>query len=242
MDANELRYDDSLGLNRKKAAAPLPEDRSKALLVGMIGAGKMPIYANTLTTGLSFRKVRETLFWEWGIHDIKTARQIIEWSGMEGSRELYRKYYPFIGSSATAGECRRKAVLSYSPDAYHKYIIHPFTHSIHSLYRSMDMMQGHPDFAFTPDNLPPDIIAWDMARLIWLVRLCFDCGYLDGEDAWDHILDADRRIWKHYGNIRQFFMGCLAGCAFLYGGQKDFTVRLALMEKWLLLQNECSTV
>lgn len=238
MNANELRYNDFLGLKWKKVADPLPEERFKAILTGMIGAGKIPIYANTLTTGLSSRKVKEALFREWGIYDIQTARRIIGWLRTEGSRELYRKYYPFIGSSVTARECRQKAVRHYSSDACHEYIIHPFTYSIYLLYRSMEEMQGHPDFAFTPDNLPSDIIAWDMSRLIWLARLCFDCGYLNEEEAWDYIMDAGRHIRKHYGSMKRFFMGCLAGCAFChYGEQEKFGECLSLAEKWFRILN-----
>lgn len=232
MNANELRYNDFLELKWKKVADPLPEERFKAILTGMIGAGKIPIYANTLTTGLSSRKVKEALFREWGIYDIQTARQIIGWLRTEGSRELYRKYYPFIGSSATARECRQKAISTHSESVCYEYIIHPYTHSIHALYDCLRNSKLYPDLAFTKSNLPANIIAWDMSRLIWLARLCFDGGYISESKAWDYILDADSRIWKHYRDMERFFMGCLTGAAFYYGLQPGFEDCLLLVRKW----------
>lgn len=236
METNELEYNDFLALKWKKIPKPLSKEKGKALLTGMIGASGMPVYANTLSTGLSSRRVKEALFWEWGVYDIKSAIHIIDWLKTEGSRELYRKYYPFIGDSITPQECRQKAIRTYSSESCREFIIHPFTYSVYSLYHSMEKMKQHPDFAFTKYNLPSDIIAWDMSRLILLVRLCFDYGYLNEEEAWEHIMDADERIWKRYGSMKQFFMGCLAGCAFChYGEQGKFEECLSLIERWYAL-------
>lgn len=243
MRTNKLEYNDFLELKWKNTAAPLSEEKARALLTGMAGAGKIPAYANTLTTGLSSRRVKEALFREWGVHDIESSRHILGWLETEGSRELYRRYRPFISSSATAQECRRKAVLAYSEEACHEYIILPFACSVHSLYHCMEKMGRHPEFAFTADTLPSDILAWDMSRLILFVRLCLDCGYMGEQEAWEHILRAGGRIWRPDVSVRRFLMECLAGCAFChYGDGQRFEECLSLAEKWSLIHNEASIV
>ena len=59
-----MEYNDFLELKWKNTTAPLLEEKARALLTGMAGAGKIPAYANTLTTGLSSRKEKKALFRE----------------------------------------------------------------------------------------------------------------------------------------------------------------------------------
>lgn len=130
-----------------------------------------------------------------------------------------------------------------SEEACHEYIILPFACSVHSLYHCMEKMGRHPEFAFTAGTLPSDILAWDMSRLILLVRLCLDCGYMSEQEAWEHILLAGGRIWRPDVSVWRFLMECLAGCAFChYGDGQRFEECLSLAEKWSLFHNEASIV
>lgn len=49
-----------------------------------------------------------------------------------------------------------------------------------------------------------------MSRLIQLVRLCLDCGYMSEQEAWEHILRAGGRIWRPNVSVRRFLMECLS--------------------------------
>lgn len=232
---NELFFNDYLGFKVNSRKTMLPENRTGSLLTGMIGAGEIPVYADCLSTGLPSRISMETMFREWAIRNKEEAVRIIAWLEAEGCRELYRKYYPFIDPGISPSECKQRTAEKYTDGSCRESIIYPFSHSIHSLYSCMKFMENHPDFAFTRNNLPSTVIAWDMSRLILLVRLCFDCGYLTERQAWEHIIEADRRAWKNYIGIQGFFMGCLSGCAFSNGRNEKFDNCLRTVEKWAWL-------
>jgi hypothetical protein len=52
---------------------------------------------------------------------------------------------------------------------------------------------------------PPDLLAWDVARLVHVARRCRHAGFLGDAEAWQHVLGAGRlarpafRDWDGYG-------------------------------------------
>lgn len=53
-----------------------------------------------------------------------------------------------------------------------------------------------------PEEIPGSVAAWDLSRLVIIVRYCVFLGYLDPDVAWSIVVDAGRRaagVYPHWG-------------------------------------------
>ncbi len=68
------------------------------------------------------------------------------------------------------------------------------------------------------------ILAWDAARYIHLIRLCFISGYLDSDTAWKGIVKLAPFVEGHFSNWMEFSQSFLIGRTF-WSGQDDPQVK-----------------
>lgn len=63
------------------------------------------------------------------------------------------------------------------------------------------------------------ILAWDVARYVHLVRLCFVSGYLDDNEAWAEILKLAPLVEGRFGSWLEFAQSFLIGRTFWSGSE-----------------------
>lgn len=64
------------------------------------------------------------------------------------------------------------------------------------------------------------ILAWDIARYVHLVRMCFFAGYLNNDEAWQRLLLAWPLIENKFSSWSEFAQSFLIGRTF-WAGQED---------------------
>ncbi|WP_413582608.1 DUF1266 domain-containing protein [Bdellovibrio sp. HCB288] len=70
----------------------------------------------------------------------------------------------------------------------------------------------------------PGILAWDAARFVHLVRLCFTAGYLEDNEAWSQILKMAPIADGKFSNWLEFSQSFLIGRTF-WSGSEDPLVK-----------------
>ncbi|MEV5829214.1 DUF1266 domain-containing protein [Spirillospora sp. NPDC052242] len=65
-----------------------------------------------------------------------------------------------------------------------------------------------------PQPLQTDVTAWDLCRVVFVVRAAHTAGYLSEDEAWDHLYEGLAKAQRHYRNWRQLADGWLTGAIF----------------------------
>jgi Protein of unknown function (DUF1266) len=90
-------------------------------------------------------------------------------------------------------------------------------HGMDGLDRDYDNWMQAIKFGFVnllPQPLNTDATAWDLARLVYLVRASHTAGYVDEATAWQILARGLAESQRHYRNWRQFGTGFLTGGLF----------------------------
>ena len=81
------------------------------------------------------------------------------------------------------------------------------------------------------------ITAWDMGRLVMVTRSCYDCSYINEEEAWAYIEDAHKACKEEYPDWNEFAKGYIFGRA-MWSGNSEYLTGIMSIAEGLLSDEE----
>ena len=81
------------------------------------------------------------------------------------------------------------------------------------------------------------ITAWDMGRLVMVTRSCYDCDYINEEEAWAYIENAHKACKEEYPDWNEFAKGYIFGRA-MWSGNSEYLSGIMSIAEGLLSDEE----
>lgn len=164
----------------------LTGERLKKVAVSALYGMQQSASLDTLSTGLGKYKKKTILEDWWGItqsdYAVETLERLVYY--IKTTEQLFAEQSPEVVSQvllndklmtqdiATMEELRKNSV---------------WKHYVNVLKKGHVITSEEEVLKYTP-------LAWDMGRLVFMSRLCFDAGYISEEDAWTYIDTACERL------------------------------------------------
>jgi Protein of unknown function (DUF1266) len=204
------------------AGSGLAEERLRMLAVGAFYTRSNHAFNDTLAlapeeagTGTRREKAIGALTDAWRVTSTEEAIATMErlLAGMHAPR------FAVVHSLAQAGAAAMAAETWTRMPEQHRAFLRQVAavHGMDGLDRDYDNWMQAIKFGFVnllPQPLNTDATAWDLARLVYLVRASHTAGYVDEATAWQVLARGLAESQRHYRNWRQFGTGFLTGGLF----------------------------
>lgn len=216
----ELRRNDDIGSWRESKYITLKMDLVEefCMLDMHMGGGRYK------------KSAKEMLSEWWDIHDKESALGSLEWLREGGNREYF--HYLYENREKLKGmniENIREFISScYKKEIWIGSLEEEFgerEYSDEELIKSefYNEMENNLAFIEGVENMMPEfgILAWDMARYIHVIRLCFIAGYLTDEECWSEINKIGPLCLSHFKDWDSFTKSYLIGRNFWNGSDPE---------------------
>ncbi len=198
------------------------EQQQRMLALGAILKVNNGEYINTLESGLDTNDILMLVEDWWGITDRESALEVLDWLKEEGHRTIYEVIlhlmdkYPWYEMEQVIGKNLPDLLDIEDPDEAAETVSKAL-----SFYRSMKEASR----LFVKESLfeqpyPESLIAWDLGRMINVACWCTEAGFLDEEEAWQHIEKASGIITDTYASWRDFGINYIFG-RYVWAGDKE---------------------
>jgi len=189
--------------NKKYRANPnartLSFEQNVGLNLGAINAEQTCCYCDSLETGLATKDLLKDLANYYGIVSCETALETLDWLLDRGHSIILEAIKDEDNFSLNDEEVAR---------------VGAFIANINKVAKSLldeNYITSKDDF------LKKSIKAWDLGRLVFVTRACFQCGYVSETDAWDYIEKARQVTLSIFNNWNNFANSYVIGRAVAFG-------------------------
>jgi hypothetical protein len=155
---------------------------SKKILAGAIYASQQGAYLNTLKANIDDGRLHTILKDWWSIYGRDEATETLDYL----RDKAYSYYFPTVWKAFQAGsDEERKSIITENmtsqEDAEKAY------EQTHNLLESVDCLKKLNIIQHADDIEKYGVMGWDVGRLVFIARICFDAGYISEEEAWTYI-------------------------------------------------------
>ncbi|MGX1810883.1 DUF1266 domain-containing protein [Nocardia sp. NPDC055321] len=217
---------------KKWSGAAVTDDQIRALAVGAFYTSKWSVYNDDLAleprhhTDTSTRRESaiEMLHESWGVDNADDARDTLSrlLHGMHAP--LFDLIHPLAAAAAAdRTEIDRGGLVEEHRDFLRVMARYRGYRDVDGLVRDYDAWRQAITLGITeqlPQPLHTNTVAWDLARLVLIVRGAYTAGYLDQQSGWSYLHAGLDRAQHNYANWHQFADGFLTGSVF-WAATKD---------------------
>lgn len=187
---------------RNSAGSDLVHDDLTALAVGLVNSEQIGAVTDTLSTTVNKYRLRNGLMEAWDVQTAQEAKACADWLLNEGHRHLYDQlleacFTPGIPPSTDAVD---KESLEY----------------VENLKEALETLQES-GIVRDLSELKTGCVGWDMARLVCIARMCYDCGYLSESEAWSYIREARETVASELNSWQELARSYIIGRAMWAG-------------------------
>lgn len=191
------------------------DTRIKALKVGSIFANELKFDTNRLSTGWNQDKAAYYLQSYWKIKDKSLALNLLHYIENEGERAAYNIILPSFLAAESKDERRRLL-------EEHYIAIDRLIRYSDNLSDCLPFLRENKIFLFDPEDFKRGTAAWDIALLITITRISYDAGYVNEEEAWQHIENAYAHCLSTFKDGNEIKKSLILGEAMQSGNTDKF--------------------
>ena len=208
--------------HRNPKANPLEQGQLRGLSIGALHGEQITAYVDSLETGLSRRRLSKMLETWWSIEEREDAVSVLNWLLEEGHRE----YYPVVLALIRSEEEAHTSILGSISEEERP--------EVFAFYKTLkaDMAELEAGIGVTDADYDRGILGWDISRIVLLARTCFDCGYIEEEEAWNLIGIADGLARSEFQSWEELRNSVLIGRT-MWGGYEDSLNQVYISEDLL---------
>ena len=217
--------------NKQYRENPTPENLSKerlaALNVGAINSEQTCYYCDSLTTGEQENEIKENLGNFYDITDHESAIETLNWLYERGHRVFFdtmKQLYSGIGEGIDYSMLDEDEQMS-------------FMEYFMNLQSALPVLAENGYFSDVSEIAKVSITAWDMGRLVMVTRSCYDCSYINEEEAWAYIENAHKACKEEYSDWNEFAKGYIFGRA-MWSGNSEYLSGIMSLAEGLLSDEE----
>ena len=218
--------------NKQYRENPTPEnlsnERLAALNVGAINSEQTCYYCDdSLTTGEQESEIKENLGNFYDITDHESAIETLNWLYERGHRVFFdtmKQLYSGTGEGIDYSMLDEDEQMS-------------FMEYFMNLQSALPVLAENGYFSDVSEIAKISITAWDMGRLVMVTRSCYDCGYINEEEAWAYIENAHKVCKEEYPDWNEFAKGYIFGRA-MWSGNSEYLSGIMSIAEGLLSDEE----
>ncbi len=179
----------------------VPERRMAALNIGAINSEQTQSYCDSLSTGLKLKSLAGNLSSAYDIVNRDSALETLEWLKERGHRYYFEAIKGLVAGDANSID---ETILS------EEELPNTFDY-INNLNSTLEQLIEEKFIQQKGDLRDCSILAWDMGRLVFVARCCYDMGYVSENEAWDYIDHAHQACTAVYNSWRELANGYIIG-------------------------------
>lgn len=190
----------------------LTKEQQAGLNVGAINGEQTMYYIDSLATGDTQSSLAKNLMEYYGIGPLQTpAKQMLGWLYSEG----HRGYFEAMKQDVNTMD--KKAWKEKAKNLFEKESKDKAVDFFGNLQESLDELVKQGVITSKDSVSGISAMAWDMGRLVNITRACYDCKYINEQEAWEFINGALAACRETYQNWNEFATGYVVGRA-MWGG------------------------
>jgi hypothetical protein len=184
---------------------------AKKILTGAIYADQQGAYLNTLKADVGGKLFTILGEW-WGINGRDSAIETLDYL----RDKAFAYYFPTVYKAVQAGsDSERKeiitAAMTNQEDAEKAYS------QTSNLLESVEVLKKYKLIHSIEDVEKRGVRGWDVGRLIFIARLCYDAKYITEQEAWEYIDVAYEQAQKEFNSWEELAKSYVIG-RFLWKG------------------------
>lgn len=209
-------------------SASIDNEEYVKLALGAVYSEQQSAFINSLTTGIPVFEIKSMLANWWGIHDDASAKETLN-SLLENARY---SIFPVVMRSYKDGDI--SYIASEIPDAKKAEKAYTQFDNLGEVLADLKqdgMITGTADV----ERLGTD--AWELGRLVYVARLCFDAGFIPEKETWSYITEAHSMAKQKFPGWQDFGHSYAIGRA-LWSGKDSANSGIAYIVKYLLTESQ----
>ncbi len=179
----------------------LSEYEIAAINIGAINSEQTSSYCDSIETGLKRDMLIRNLSNAYGIDNRDSAMETLQWLDERGHHICFEAIKEFVAGKSNA--IKDDALTDDEKSSMYAYI-----NNVRANLKTLIENQYMNDPSELSDA---SILAWDMGRLVFVARCCYDVGYLTKEETWEYIERAYLKSQSVYKNWDAFGKGYILG-------------------------------
>lgn len=190
---------------------PLSIDKQRSILLGAVYSSQQHARLDTLKLHIESNRRNIILKEWWGIQNTDDALETLD-----RLRDVGHRYFfpPVVEAMKQAGDQAKKDILLAhfkTSEEMERAILF-----LNNLQEALETMKKEGTITDMEDLARIGVAGWDVARLSFITRACYDAGYIDEETAWSYLQAADQLAhatlgsWKALGDsyvVGRYFWG-----------------------------------
>ncbi|MGL4608867.1 MAG: DUF1266 domain-containing protein [Trueperaceae bacterium] len=213
-------------INKRSTLSP---EQYRKIALGAIYSEQQTAFINSLETGLGKGRIRELLAEWWGISNPAEAKTTLTYLQHKG----FRFYFPTVLRAFDAPEHQQETIIASSFD--NREDASKAWSQLQHLKETLDELKQDGVITQTAHVLKYGNVGWDVGRLVFLARLCYDAGYISEGEAWSFIETANTLAQKTFRSWGDYAKSYVIGRA-MWGGKQFDNSGIAMIADYLQKQ------
>lgn len=191
---------------------PLSIEKQRQILLGAIFSSQQNARLDSLKLHID-SKQRSMILDEWW--DIRCTEDALE--TLDGLRDKgHRYFFPYVLEAMKQPDDQAKGdvILAHFEEEEE---IERAVYFLNNLSGSVEAMKKEGTITGIEDLERIGVGGWDVGRLSFIARACYDAGYIDEETAWKYLQDADRLAHEKLDSWKALAESYVVG-RYLWGG------------------------
>lgn len=207
--------------------ANLSTGQYRKLALGAIYSEQQSAYINSLTTGIPASEIKSMLSNWWGVQDGASAKETLD-GLLDNARH---PVLPMVLSAYSSHDTSSIAALT---DEKKK---EKAESQLANLAETLADLQADGVVQSVADVERLGTDGWELGRLVYVARMCFDAGLISEAETWAYIDEADQLARARFSNWADFGHSYAIGRA-LWSGKDSANSGIAHIAKYLLSNPE----
>jgi len=187
---------------------------AKKILIAAIYSDQQGAYLDILKTDIGSSRLYTILSEWWGINGRDSALETLDYLQHKG----FAYYLPTVLKAFEAGsDEERKAIIieamTDQEDAEKAY------DQTQNLLESVGILKDKGWIKHQDDVERYGVFGWDVGRLVFVARLCYEAKYISGQEAWDYIDAAYEQAQRTFNSWEELARSYVIG-RFIWKGRE----------------------
>lgn len=209
-------------------APTLSKEQYAALNICAILNEQNMYYSNCLETEPDTNDVASRLGENYGIDDRESAIETLTYFFHRGHHIYYDAIKPVISNISSEVDT---SMLS---DSEKEGNLETY---INNLKETLEFLVSNKVIKNSSELKDISIEAWDLARVAFVARCCYDCNYITESESWEFIMAAYQKTKEIYPSWKEFTQGYIVGRC-MWSGEHHYNVGILNIAEGLLNDND----
>lgn len=211
---SSVKENNTIYLNKK---AKENKEQYKKIALGAIYSQQQMAHINSLNTGLKKSYITNILSEWWGINNAEEAKDKLDYLSNKGFRYYFKTV---INAYLVENEEEQKKIVINGFNEYsenYEEDIQKAYNQLINLQETWEELTKNNIILNQEELIRYNNVGWDCGRLVFLSRLCFDAGYINENEVWKYLNEAQKLATKSFSTWKQFSKSYIIGRA-MWGG------------------------